>query len=147
MLAGMVPLPRPPFLIAASTRASSGLTSSSTGPTRPLVPASDSVWQVPQDWVKISFPAALAVAPPPPPPVAASELPASPPTPASLSLADADPPPPPPVSSRLSPITIDGMVMPNTTMMNRVGIQNLRLNCVLPDEAPRHADDGRGGGY
>src|SRR4051812_49194910 len=140
----MVPLPRPPFLSAESTRALLGFTWSRTGPTRPLVPASAKVWHVPHDCVKICLPAALAVAaPPPPPPLPEDVLPPPPPLEVDAELL----PPPPPVSWRLSPITIAGMVTPKMTMMSSVGIQNLRLNYFLPETAPRRADGGRGGGY
>ena len=71
---------------AQHDRALSGLRSSRFGPTLPFVPASASVWQVPQDCSKICFPGVHRGSPrrrPPPPPP-------SPPPPCS--------PPPPPVS-------------------------------------------------
>ncbi len=60
MFAGIAPVPAPPFLIAFVTRALSGFSSSRFGPIVPDVPASESVWQVPQDWVKICLPSADA---------------------------------------------------------------------------------------
>ena len=70
MFAGIAPVPAPPFSIAlarAPCRASAR-----RGSARSCrdVPASESVWQVPQDWVKICLPSADALAPPPPPPPA-----------------------------------------------------------------------------
>ena len=51
---------RAAVLDRAQHRALSGLSWSRFGPTWPLVPASASVWQVPQDCVKICLPSAIA---------------------------------------------------------------------------------------
>src|SRR5436305_1910668 len=58
----------PPWRTCFSARASDGFRSSRFGPTCPVVPASFSVWQLPQFDVKIALPSgdALVVVPPPP---------------------------------------------------------------------------------
>ena len=82
----------------------------------PDVPASESVWQVPQDCVKICLPSADALAPPPPPPPPVWALASSGAwSPPPLSGETAASPPPPDSSVVLSSITSAGMPRPNAT--------------------------------
>src|SRR5215207_8608266 len=57
-----------PFVTRSVTSASSGFALSRFGPTLPLAPASESVWQPEQFVLKIALPSVASCPPPPPPP-------------------------------------------------------------------------------
>src|SRR4051794_29895881 len=125
MLAGIVPLPSPPFLMALRTSDLSGFTWSRFGPTFPFVPASASVWQVPQFCWKSCLPWATSAAlPPPPPPPPPVFFP--PPDGVVVVVVVVVPPPPPDGAAAAVPPPLDvlllwssmtsaGMPSPNTT--------------------------------